>query len=738
MATVQNTILFSVADVDGESVVVRGLRLQEGLNRSYVAEVGLEVHDDAVDPATWIRQQAVLAIFDADNNVLRKVVGLVQRIRHHADLERHRIDVTIESPLAVLRHVRDFRLYQEMTTEQIVGAILEEAGIPSSQVSFRLTEKYVSRVVCTQFGETSFDFVSRLLEEEGIFYFFEATDDGVTIVFGDDASAYQTTDVSIPFRQGAGLAGTASFASAVTCDGLRPAKVTLRDHDFTKPALDLEATEEDGAAAGREWYDYPGRYTDQGEGARRANVRLSAFAQRRQMTRFTGNAWSVAAGHTFSVAEAPDASLERGWVARELSLSWEQAHGAEELRVEVLAHEDDVAFRPPAVTPRAVVPGPQLAKVRGPAGSEIHCDEHGRVKVSFIWDRRSTQDDKSSAWVRVGQQFMSGGIAIPRVGWEVLVDFEDGDPDRPIVIGRLYNGIFTPPYTLPDCKTMTGLQSKSSPGGGGTNEIRLEDAAGDEQVMTHAEKDQNLTVANNRTEDIAVDEGRVVGNNQSITIGANRTEDIGASHQFSLRGSQSWTVGGSRTKTVSAAEKVDVTGTRSLTIGGSHTQLTPMTVSMTTAGSFSETVGGSEIEGAAQGVSVAVAGAASVTVGAAKIEASGSGASQTTIGAHATTVGGALICAAGGDMSVGSSGVRATTVGGAWVANAGADVQLSASSSVSITVGGAVAFNAGKIVMKVGGSNVTVASGGVSIKSSTIKLTSTGPAAQLAPLTEDK
>ena len=259
--------------------------------------------------------------------------------------------------------------------------------------------------------------------------------------------------------------------------------------------------------------------------------------------------------------------------------------------------------------------------VTGPRGQEIHCDESGRVKVRFPWDRRASHDDQSSAWIRVGQMHSSGSVAIPRVGWEVAVEFEDGDPDRLIVVGRVYNGRYGPPYALPGHKTVSTLQSASTPGGAGCNEIRMDDGGGAEQVHVFAQKDQNVNVANNKTEKVITDTTMGVGANYTLKVGANETVKIGANLEHVVGAAQTWSVGAARTKTVSGGETITVKGDRSLSIGGSHTTMTPMSVSNSTPASLSETIGGSCLEAAALGVGMMAAGTVSVSVGAAKIEA---------------------------------------------------------------------------------------------------------------------
>jgi type VI secretion system secreted protein VgrG len=733
-------LVFATEGLDPSLVRVRGFTVREGLSEPYALDLQIDLEGD-LEPRAWILTPAsVTVVRAADGAVLRRYTGVVTRVRERAGRAmRQRIGITVESPLAPLAYGADHRIFQQMTTQDIVSQILNERGIPSDSVSFRLSGSYPKREVCTQYAETALQFISRILEEDGIFYYFEHGEDGPLLVFGDGSSAYAATDPDeIPFVADSGLISEQTISAITEVSRIRPAKVTLRDHDFKRPRLDLEAKASKAAPLDREHYDYPGRYVDPAEGKRRAQMRLDALTAAAEGVRGTSNTFSLTPGHTFTLSGAPDPSLDREWVVCGVEHAWEDKGGEVRFRNGFHLLPKDLPYRPPSRTPRPIVPGPQVATVTGPQGEEIHCDEHGRIKVRFPWDRRATWDDKSSGWVRVTQMHSSGSVAIPRVGWEVLVDFEDGDPDRPYVIGRLYNGQNTPPYTLPDCKTMSSLQSKSTPKGGGHNEIRMEDKAGGEHVHVHAEKDHNLVVANNKTEKVTTNVTSAVGSNDKLTVGANETVKVGAAYQLTVGGSQSWTVGAARNKTISGDEKIAVVGSRTTTIGASHTTMTPKSVGFTTPASLTETVGGSCMEVAALGVAIATAGAASITVGGAKIEAVATGKNDITLGARASTVGGAYISASGKDVAVKVGGAKATTVGGVMAANAGKNFELSSSATLNITVGGAVAFNGASVVLKVGGSNVTLSAGSVVISASEIKLTATGPQPELAPMVADK
>lgn len=741
-----HNLVFQNEQLPADAARVVRVDARAGLSQPFAIDVDLEILGGELEPRAFLLNPAEILVFEGeDATLLRRFSGLVTRVREVAGRgalgvpEAQALTVTLESQLAVLRLSTDRRIFQEKTTRQIAEELLNEVGI--RRVEWRLAGEYPEREVCTQLGETTFDFLSRILEEDGIFYFAEHNEQGETIIFGDSSAAWSAAEpvTEVPFRAASGLVSEQAVMSIGELSRVRPAKVTLRDHDFKRPALKLEASaKDDDAALGREHYDYPGRFTDPGEGSRRAELRLEALKHEATRVTGTGTVFSLGPGHTFTLVGSPDSALDREWVVADITHVWTQKKDAVELENRFDLLPSDASYHPPVRARRAVVPGPQLAVVTGPSGEEIYTDEHGRVKVHFHWDRRSQMDEKSSCWVRVGQMQMGGSVVIPRVGWEVIVDFEDGDPDRPIVVGRVYNPMTPPPYALPGKKTMSALKSSSSPGKGGYNEIRMDDGAGAESVQIYAQKDQNVVIGNDKTQKVATSATEYVGSDHKLTVGGDETVSVGAQKELTIGASQTISVGGSRTKSVGADETITVKGSRVLSIGGSHTTMTPMSVSVTTPASLTETVGGSCMEIAGLAVSMLTAGAASVSVGGAKIEAVGAGKADTTLGARASTVGGAFISASGKDVNVSVGGAKATTVGGVFAANAGGEVGLEADGSLTVNVGGVVLMNGGKVVLKVGGSSVTLSGGSVVLKSSSIKLTATGPQPELAAMVSDK
>jgi type VI secretion system secreted protein VgrG len=717
----------------------RVLRVEtaEAMDASYRATIDVALRADDLDPHELVLAFGELVFARADDGVVaRRLAGLVTRVREIASPSpgEARATIVLESPLAALALGTDHRLFQQQSAIDVARTLVTEAGVAPELFAARLRHPHPAREVWTQLGETGFDFLSRVLEEDGVSYLFEHVEAGARLVLVDDVSALPSAG-ALRLAGAEGLVGGASFSEIVEVERLRPARVTLGDHDFAHPSLDLEVAASSASPLGRELYEAPGRYRTPAEGRRRAALRMAALVADASAIRLGGAVSALAPGSRFVLEGS---SRDGEYVARSLAIAWDEGEaGASTGAATLVAVPADRPLAPASKTPRPRAPGPTLARVRGPRGAEIHCDEHGRVKVAFDWDRRATHDGRSSGWARVAQAALGGAIAIPRVGWEVLVDFEGGDPDAPVVIGRLDNGAFPPPYALPAGSAVSALGSASSPGGGGANEIRFSDTAGAEQVAIRAEADLTLSVAANRREAIGQGESRVVAGSQSTTIAGDRAVSLGAVSSIAVTGALSEAVGGARDESVGGDAKRDVKGARTRTVGGSHTRSTPATIAVTSGGSLSEVVGGSVIEAAGQAISTAVAGSASFVVAGSKVVVAGSGVTDTTIGARATTVGGSAIAVAGGDLAVGSAGVKATTVGGAWVATAGGDVELTAASSVAITVGGAIALTAGRITLAVGGSKVTLAGGAISIESPSVKLAATGPHVEAGPMIED-
>jgi type VI secretion system secreted protein VgrG len=332
----------------------------------------------------------------------------------------------------------------------------------------------------------------------------------------------------------------------------------LDDYDFERPSLDLRASADAPDGAGP-FFEYPARATAPAETTRLAKCRLEELRSTRRSIRFATDALGLQPGERVEISDHPSASGEYFVTAVDWHLRLEQETGDGRLidggSVETWLLVEAVPaaqpFRPARVTPRPIVAGPQTARVTGPGGEEIHCDRHGRVKLQFHWDRLGALDDKTSFWIRVAQPHTTGAVLVPRMGWEVLVDFLEDDPDRPICLGRLFNPLFPPPYDLPAHKTVTAHRSQSSPGGAGTNELRFDDAPGAQQLQLNAHHDLQITTAEKKKVR--------VGKEHTRGVVASNKEKVGAGEEISVTGTQTASVGGNQE--ISA-------GTRSIEVGG--------------------------------------------------------------------------------------------------------------------------------------------------------------------------
>ncbi|MCA9620211.1 MAG: type VI secretion system tip protein VgrG [Myxococcales bacterium] len=635
------------------------------------------------------------------------------------------LKMVLAPAVAPLTIGRNAKVFQEMTVVDAVDSVLSAAGI--SDYRWSIGESYPKRDYIAQYRESDWDFIERLLAEEGIYYTFELEDDVTTLVFADDSTSSPDLPggAELPHRD---ASGTIAEAPSVGQIGLRSevrhTGARLVDYDFAKPAVKLDETAGDTT---RELYDYPGRFRESSEGARLTKVRLEGL--RATGRTLVGHATTsrMRVGFIFEMTECPIDALNGRYLVTRIDLSEaEETTKATPGAVRTVAAgftaiPADIPFRAPRPLRVTGDPrGPQPGVVVGPSGEEIHSDDQGRVRVQFHWDREGARDEKASTFMRVGQFALGGSMIMPRIGWSVLTHHHEDDVDLPHVSGHLYDGEHPPPYALPDNKTRTAWQTATSPGDGTSNEVRFEDAAGSEEVFINATKDMNVVVGDNKSEQVGVDHTHDIGANQSVSVGSNLTTQIVSTQSVSIGGSESITVtgdrgvtvtgsetdsiGGSRSVTTIMGQEIDATGGRSLTVGGSMLDISALGVNRLTLGTKSVTVGGSWISAAATGVAYATLGAGAETVGGAKICAGGSGVATTVKGAAAETVGGAYAIAAGGNASETSTGAMAVTVGGAFLGNA-PKVQIEADS---------------KIEIRVGGSSLIIKSSSIEIKSPTI------------------
>jgi type VI secretion system secreted protein VgrG len=532
----RSVFTFDVEDYEGALRVVR-FTGEEGLSRIF--EYTLEIASDDAELDDFVGKTGVLTIEGPDEP--RFVHGFIRHAEYVGESRNYPLHELVLVPhIWRLQNRHDCRIFQELRTPDIVQQVLVGAGVPTDRFRFDLNGAYTPRNYCVQYRETDLDFISRLLEEDGIFYFFEHSMDRHVLVMADQPGAHPAIagDPVLWFNPPGGLVNDREHIDVFRfSQSVRPGRVSLRDFYFPNPDARMEVTAESEFDPELEVYDYPGEYRNPERGAPErgatiARTRLEALQASRRLGAGNSDCMRLVAGHTFTMQAHPADELNRAYKlvrvvhhATQPQVLGEDAAGDFSYHNEFVCMERSVPFRPARATPRPFVRGIQSATVVGPAGEEIHTDEQGRVKVQFHWDRVGTHDEHSSCWIRVSQLWAGAGwgaMFLPRIGHEVLVDFIEGDPDRPIITGRVYHGLNDTPYPLPQEKTRSTIKSDSSLGGGGFNEFRFEDRKGDEQVFLHAERNLDIWVKRDRIEAIRRDRHLIVGDTAGGKAGTKR------------------------------------------------------------------------------------------------------------------------------------------------------------------------------------------------------------------------
>jgi len=483
----------------------------------------------------------------------------------------------------------------DMTAPGIVRRVFETAGVPDDQYEFRIHREHPAHDYIVQYRESELSFVQRLLEEAGIFYFFEDTPAGWRLVLGDSPQAHSRPQAArYEFREADGLAryqrGVEFVHDVREQCAVQTGAVSLDDFDFRRPGVDLISGAVGDAFPALEFSDYPGRFTDKEVGRQYAELRLDAQRCGARVLRMSGDVRTLAPGQLFELGGHPDPELNGAYLVTRMRHRAVQPAGAEEgaglgarhdYAVELEAIPEETPFRPRRTTPRPVVHGSQTAIVVGPKSEEIFTDEYGRVKVQFPWDRDGGFDEFSSCWIRVSQGMAGGRYGmqfLPRVGQEVIVDFLEGDPDRPIITGRVYNNDHMPPYPLPDEKTRSGIRTHSTPGGGGCNEIRFEDRKDAEQLLLHAERRMDTRVKASHHHTVGGDYHLLVGGEHKGHLSGEYREKVFKAKHTHVKGErrtwieedESLVVGGDAAAEFQAARSVAVKGPVLDTFGESH------------------------------------------------------------------------------------------------------------------------------------------------------------------------
>ena len=604
------------------------------------------------------------------------------------------------------------RVFQHKTVPDNLKQVLADAGIPQADQDWRTTTSYPERLYVTQYRETDWAFVRRLGSEHGIALAVDASSGSDKVAFFDGDLDAIAGDAELSYGHGDGLVASGDAITELSHErSLVSGKVHLRDYDFTRPKLALDGKAECGSDTEKrlEIYAYPGRFSEPAEGKRLAQVLLDSVQARREIVSGTTNTLRLAPGRTFKLTGHPYEPLNRQYLVLAVDLvhevvrprGRERAAGRRSHISFVAIPTESTTYRPVRQARAVAAPGAQVAVTTGPAGMEIYPDEHGRVKVHFPWDREGKTDETSSLWIRTCQVPLGGSMLTPRIGWEALLDFVDGDPDLPFVFGRLYNAQKPPPYALPANKTRMAIQTATTPGGGSSNEVRMEDKAGQEEMFMNASKDACVSVGNNATETVGNNETRTIGANQSlavtdsmsVNVGANQTLSVGGDQTIHVGtfmvddvGSHSHSIGGSRDIKAGGDHKRTVSGASTLSIGGMQTDLVAGSVDEEGLATMQETISAALVEITASDRTVTVSGNHKETAGAAKVILSKGGRDVTVGGSLKQKVAGAILTKVKGGREDSSDGDFMEVAGGAQIIKA-ANVVFEADSLLSVVMG---------------------------------------------------
>ncbi|CQB77074.1 type VI secretion system Vgr family protein [Salmonella enterica] len=493
---------------------------------------------------------------ELDGGGKRHISGLVTAARGVGHEGRSvTYELRMEPWVKLLTHTSDYKAFQNKTVVDILDEVLAEYPYP---VEKRLVESYPVRTWQVQYGETDFDFLQRLMQEWGIYWWFEHSEDSHTLVLADAISAHKACPDSplVEWHQ-EGLKLDKEFIHTITAnESLRTGQWVLDDFDFTKPRSLLANTVANPRETGHatyEHYEWPGDYFDKSEGEMLTRIRMEAQRSPGSRVLGGGNIRTLMTGYTFTLENYPTAEVNQEYLLMQTLLfvqdnaqhSGQDQHFTFSTRFEL--HPTREVFRPQRTVSKPHTKGPQSAIVTGPAGQEIWTDQYGRVKVQFGWDRYGKMDENSSCWIRVSYPWAGKGfgmIQIPRIGQEVLVDFKNGDPDLPIIVGRTYNQDTMPPWGLPGMASQSGIFSHSLYGGPTNgNMLRFDDKTGAEEVKFHAEKDLNTTVKNNETHTVMVDRTKTIIKNETNSIGEDRNTTVTKNDGLSVKLAQTINIG---------------------------------------------------------------------------------------------------------------------------------------------------------------------------------------------------
>jgi len=677
----------------GDQWWATSLKGVESLSKLYAFTLTLESEQSDIDGQSLIGEACAVEL-EAQHGVKRYFSGQIVKVSACGREDRHwKYKVIIAPKLWHASRRSDFKIWQNMSVQEITDEVLQQNAL---RYEWRLKGQYRKWEYLVQYGETDLNFLCRLFEHEGIYYWFEHGKDGETLILGDHQSTHKPFGGygSIPFYPpDASRPDEDHYYAWSAARKPEPGRYQHRDYDFKKPSADL--TSEFSDPRGHlfdqyEIYDYPGHYVETGDGTVYATARLEALQVRQDVIELVGRVRGAIPGCCFTLEKHPVTALDREYMITRARYEvanndYEGASRGEgaHFEVKIEALPADRQYRSRLKTPKPRTRGPETAVVVGPSGSEIHTDQYGRVKVHFHWDRYGKKDGGDSCWIRVSHPWAGsnfGGIHIPRVGQEVIVDYEQGDPDRPIITGRVYNAQQMPPWDLPANKTQSGFLTRSSLQGApaNANALRFEDAKGKEQVWLHAERNQDIEVEVDETHWVGQDRKKTIDRDETTAVHRNRTETVD--------GNETITIHQNRIETVDQNETITIHQNRARTVDGNE--------AVTVHQNRTKTIGSSETSKIGQNKAETIMLASVQSVGAARMDNVGAAYNLNVGAAQLTNIGAAYSLNVGAMMSTVVGLNQSTKVGKNQTTNVGNNITITAGDSITLVVGKS------KLVMK--------------------------------------
>jgi len=699
----ENTLVEPTVEIEGTTYRVLRYDLIDDMFE--VSRLHIEIMDDAGDapnPQDLVNKDVTFTLIRSDGAPKRFFYGkaiTVARVPNADDIRT--VHVEVAPALWQTMKRADCRIFQKLSVVDILKKVLEGAGVPSSQQEWDTTESYSPRDYMVQYRETDFDFIARLCSEEGIYFAVHHKGGKDVVVFGDKPDGFGDIEgtKTLGFIAEMGGHGAVDKVMRVSRTAkVKTDKVTLRDYNPEKPKLKLEATVEgtDDGAHELEVYQYPARAPDPGAAKRLAQILLDSLQAERDIVHGDTGVLTMAPGLKFELEEHPYEPLNEEYMITRVRLRGKTPRmgqqGAQAKDHATFACQfwgvptKTTKYRPPRLSREVIIPGLQTAFTTGPGGQEIHVDAAGQVKAQFHWDRLGKKDENSSRWMRTSQIPTGGSMFLPRMKWEVAIRHNEGDSDKPYVMGRLYNGTIPPPYNLPKEAAKSAIQTATTPGGGSSNEIRTGDTKGSEEMFFNASKDMTIEVKNNLTENVGNDMKRKVGSNQKkevtdsssgnvgsnqkVTVSGNQTvhvetfmvEDIGGDHELKISGNRDMKIGGDHRR--------DVTGDSKLDVSGMLVDLVVGSVTDKTLGSFKHDVDTAHVLITIGSHMLKVGGNRNESVGALKIIATRGGRGVEVGGTMMTKVIGAIVNIANGDRAEKAGGMFTEVAAGAQIVKA--------------------------------------------------------------------